>query len=71
MTGHNEVVLAVFDPSVISFERLVGVFFESHTPTQGMRQGNDVGTQYRSGIYCYGDEQLAAAKREGSTYRRL
>ena len=69
MTGHNEVVLVVFDPSVISFERLVGVFFESHNPTQGMRQGNDVGTQYRSGIYCYGDQQLAAAKRGKGTYQ--
>ena len=65
------VVLAVFDPSIISFERLVGVFFESHNPTQGMRQGNDVGTQYRSGIYYYGEEQLAAAKQGSSLIGRL
>ncbi len=53
MTGHNEVVLVVFDPQIISFEKLLKVFWESHNPTQGMRQGNDAGTQYRSGIYYY------------------
>ena len=61
MTGHNEVVLVVFDPTVISYEDLLKIFWEAHNPTQGMRQGNDVGTQYRSGIYTYTDEQKAAA----------
>ena len=61
-TGHNEVVRVVFDPSVIGYGRLLQVFWESHDPTQGMRQGNDHGTQYRSAIFCYGDAQLAAAK---------
>lgn len=61
-TGHNEVVFLVFDPSRISYEDLLRVFWEGHDPTQGMRQGNDVGTQYRSGIYTYGPEQEAAAR---------
>ena len=56
-TGHNEVVRIVFDPDKISYETLLKVFFESHNPTQGMRQGNDVGTQYRSGVYTYGPNQ--------------
>ena len=60
-TGHTEAVLVVFDPSVVTFERLCQVFWESHDPTQGMRQGNDVGTQYRSGIYVTTDAQLATA----------
>jgi peptide-methionine (S)-S-oxide reductase len=60
MTGHNEVVLVVFDPQVVSYDQLLQVFWESHNPTQGMRQGNDKGTQYRSGIYCYGDQQATA-----------
>jgi peptide-methionine (S)-S-oxide reductase len=60
-TGHNEVVRVVFDPTVISYEALLQVFWEGHDPTQGMRQGNDMGTQYRSGIYTTTDEQLAAA----------
>lgn len=64
MTGHNEVVLVVFDPAVISYEGILKIFWESHDPTQGMRQGNDVGTQYRSGIYTYSDAQKAQA--EGS-----
>ena len=60
-TGHTEAVLVVFDPSVVTFERLCQVFWESHDPTQGMRQGNDVGTQYRSGIYVTTDAQRATA----------
>ena len=60
-TGHNEVVRVVFDPAVISYEALLQVCWEGHDPTQGMRQGNDMGTQYRSGIYTTTDEQLAAA----------
>ena len=66
MTGHNEVVLVVYDPNVISYGDLLKVFWESHDPTQGMRQGNDVGTQYRSGIYVYSEaqKQLAEASRD-------
>src|SRR5207247_4341601 len=60
-TGHNEVVLVVFDPKSVSYETLLKVFWEGHDPTQGMRQGNDAGTQYRSAIYAYGPEQLKAA----------
>ena len=60
-TGHNEVVLVVFDPSVISYGELLQSFWEGHDPTQGMRQGNDRGTQYRSGIYTFGEEQAALA----------
>ena len=62
MTGHNEVVLVVFDPTKISFEQLLKTFWESHNPTQGMAQGNDKGTQYRSGIYVSNEEQLTAAE---------
>jgi peptide-methionine (S)-S-oxide reductase len=61
MTGHNEVVLVVYDPAIVSYDDLLKVFWEAHNPTQGMQQGNDVGTQYRSGIYAYNDSQLAAA----------
>src|SRR4051795_6639885 len=61
-TGHNEVVLVVYDPAKISYERLLKAFWESHDPTQGMRQGNDVGTQYRSGIYTFTPEQKRAAE---------
>ncbi|WP_296642430.1 peptide-methionine (S)-S-oxide reductase MsrA [Roseinatronobacter sp.] len=60
-TGHNEVVRVIFDPAQISYEALLAKFWEGHDPTQGMRQGNDRGTQYRSGVYAYGDTQLAAA----------
>ena len=69
MTGHAEVVLVVFDPAVVRYEDLLKVFWESHNPTQGMRQGNDVGTQYRSGIYCYGDEQRRAALASRDQYQ--
>lgn len=62
LTGHNEVVLVVFDPTVVSYEALLALFWSSHNPTQGMRQGNDRGTQYRSGIYTYSDEQALLAK---------
>jgi peptide-methionine (S)-S-oxide reductase len=60
-TGHNEVVLVVFDPAQIGYERLLNVFWEGHDPTQGMRQGNDMGTQYRSGIYTFDDNQFEQA----------
>lgn len=60
-TGHNEVVLVVYDPSVVSYRELLKVFWESHNPTQGMRQGNDRGSQYRSGIYTYNEDQLHEA----------
>ncbi len=61
MTGHNEVVLVVYDPQKVSYEMILKAFFEAHDPTQGMRQGNDIGTQYRSGIYVAGQEQRQAA----------
>jgi peptide-methionine (S)-S-oxide reductase len=70
MTGHTEVVLVVFHPGKISYEQLLKTFWENHDPTQGMRQGNDVGTQYRSGIYYYGDAQRAAAERTRDEYQR-
>lgn len=68
MTGHNEVVLVVFDPAKTSYEALLQVFWENHDPTQGMRQGNDVGTQYRSGIYTFSDAQKRAAEASKATY---
>jgi peptide-methionine (S)-S-oxide reductase len=67
-TGHNEVVLVVFDPKQVSYETLLKAFWESHDPTQGMRQGNDVGTQYRSGIYTFDAEQRAAAESSSARY---
>ena len=70
MTGHNEVVLVVFDPEKISYEDLLKTFWENHDPTQGMRQGNDMGTQYRSGIYCYSQDQKDAAKASLDTYQK-
>jgi peptide-methionine (S)-S-oxide reductase len=67
-TGHTEVVRVVYDESVVPFERLLQVFWENHDPTQGMRQGNDVGTQYRSAIYVSADEQMRAAERSRQAY---
>ena len=69
-TGHNEVVLVVFDPKRISYEELLRTFWESHDPTQGMRQGNDVGTQYRSGIYVFDEAQRRAAEASKAAYGR-
>jgi peptide-methionine (S)-S-oxide reductase len=67
-TGHNEVVLVAYDPKAISYDTLLKTFFEAHDPTQGMRQGNDVGTQYRSGIYVGDAEERAAAERAAAAY---
>ena len=69
MTGHAEAVLVVFDPKVIRYEDLLQTFWENHDPTQGMRQGNDAGTQYRSGIYCDDDAQRRAAEASRDTYQ--
>ncbi|HWL95072.1 MAG TPA: peptide-methionine (S)-S-oxide reductase MsrA [Phycisphaerae bacterium] len=69
-TGHNEVVLVVYDPKQVSYEQLLKAFFETHDPTQGMRQGNDVGTQYRSGVYVFSDAQRKAADAAKSTYEK-
>lgn len=69
MTGHNEVVLVVFDPKIITYSQLLKVFWESHNPTQGMRQGNDTGTQYRSGIYVYSANQKQLAETSRNVYQ--
>jgi peptide-methionine (S)-S-oxide reductase len=69
-TGHNEVVRVVYDPAVITYEDLLRVFWESHDPTQGMRQGNDIGTQYRSGIYTYDGDQREAARASLTRYQQ-
>ena len=69
-TGHNEVVLVVYDPKKISYETLLKTFWENHDPTQGMRQGNDIGTQYRSGIYTYGAAQRQAAEASKAMYEQ-
>ena len=69
MTGHAEAVLVVFDPKTIGYDDLLKVFWENHDPTQGMRQGNDVGTQYRSGIYYHDDEQRRAAERSRDMFQ--
>jgi peptide-methionine (S)-S-oxide reductase len=68
LTGHNEVVLVIYDPREVSYEQLLSVFWESHDPTQGMRQGNDAGTQYRSGIYAFDAAQKAAAEASKAAY---
>jgi peptide-methionine (S)-S-oxide reductase len=68
MTGHTEAVLVVFDPRQVSYEQLLKTFWESHDPTQGMRQGNDVGTQYRSGIYYYSEEQRREVEASKAAY---
>jgi len=70
MTGHSEVVFVVFDPKLITFDDLLKVFWENHDPTQGMRQGNDVGTQYRSGIYYYDEDQRRAAERSRDMFQK-
>jgi peptide-methionine (S)-S-oxide reductase len=70
-TGHNEVVLVVFDPARITYDEILRVFWEDHNPTQGMRQGNDVGTQYRSGIYVFSDAQRAAAEASRDRYQAV
>ena len=70
MTGHTEAVLVVYDPKLVSYASLLKVFWESHDPTQGMRQGNDVGTQYRSAIYTYGEAQQSAAEASRTTFQK-
>jgi peptide-methionine (S)-S-oxide reductase len=70
-TGHNEVVLVVYDPKRLSYETLLKTFWESHNPTQGFRQGNDVGTQYRSGIYTFTEAQRAAAEKSKAEYQKM
>ena len=70
-TGHTEAVLVVFDPSVTSYDAMLKLFWEHHDPTQGMRQGNDVGTQYRSAIYWFGDAQRTAAERSRDAYQEV
>ena len=70
MTGHTEAVLVVYDPKAVSYERLLKLFWESHDPTQGMRQGNDVGTQYRSAIYTFGEAQRRAAEASRAAYAK-
>ena len=68
-TGHNELVQVVFDPAVVSIDRILAAFWEGHNPTQGMRQGNDVGTQYRSGVYCSSPDQLAQAESSRTVFQ--
>jgi peptide-methionine (S)-S-oxide reductase len=71
MTGHTEVVLVVFDPKAVRYEDLLKTFWEGHDPTQGMRQGGDVGTQYRSGVYYFDDAQRRAAERSRDSYQSV
>jgi peptide-methionine (S)-S-oxide reductase len=70
-TGHAEVVLVVFDPGKVTYDELLRVFWESHDPTQGMQQGNDVGTQYRSAVYVHGDAQRRAAESSRAAYQAV
>ena len=70
LTGHNEVVLVVFDPAIITFSRLLQIFWQGHNPTSGMRQGNDVGTQYRSGIYYSDEQQRNEAENSALIYQK-
>ncbi len=70
MTGHNEVVLVIFDPKQVSYLDLLKIFWQSHNPTQGMRQGNDTGTQYRSGIYTYSDQQMTQARESKQVFQK-
>jgi peptide-methionine (S)-S-oxide reductase len=70
LTGHSEVVKVIYDPAIVSYRDLLKLFWESHNPTQGMRQGNDLGTQYRSGIYTYSQQQLDAALESKQIYQR-
>ena len=69
MTGHAEVVLIIFNPSLITYLELLAIFWESHNPTQGMRQGNDKGTQYRSAIYTFNEDQHLAAEQSRASYQ--
>ena len=71
MTGHTEVVRVVFDPKMVRYDELLKLFWENHDPTSGMRQGGDVGTQYRSGVYAYGSEQRRAAEASRETYQKV
>jgi peptide-methionine (S)-S-oxide reductase len=71
LTGHNEVVRVIYDPALTSYDKLLRLFWTSHNPTQGMRQGNDIGTQYRSGIYTYSQEQLDEALESKNYYQQL
>jgi peptide-methionine (S)-S-oxide reductase len=69
LTGHTEVVLVVYDPAIVSYDSLLAVFWEAHDPTQGMRQGNDIGTQYRSAVFTFGDAQQDAARKSLNAYQ--
>ncbi|MEG3586020.1 MAG: peptide-methionine (S)-S-oxide reductase MsrA [Actinomycetota bacterium] len=69
LTGHNEVVRIIFNPAKVSYNQLLKVFWENHDPTQGMRQGNDIGTQYRSGIYCFDNQQVESAQESKSVFQ--
>jgi peptide-methionine (S)-S-oxide reductase len=71
LTGHTEVVLVVFDPEIISYDEVLRIFWENHDPTQGMRQGNDVGTQYRSALYTTDDDQAGAAEASRAAYQQV